>query len=444
MVRSGKYIWVVVGFIWILGKDMTQSFGLTNEEVFSQFQFSFVTPGARATGLGGAFIGLADDATASEGNPAGLTILTKPEFASEFKYLGYDTNQIFSDEGPPDFEILRGDFENDTISSFAFLSFTTPIRPYLTFSAYRHVSVDYTSSYITDDLPCNFDPSRSGIGPDCIFPIDASVDVKVTNYGVTLAVKVADTLSLGVSPRLSRLNFSSHSTRFAIRQDVQPSSGTLISDEDAAVSANFGILLRPSKKLFVGAVYRTGPKFGIQETADPTALVSPEGFDPTRSTSQQIADLEDFTFKVPDSYGVGGAVRITDFFRITADVVRIEYEDLLEDFDLVFISTPGGIPLRTSNYAVEDGTEIHVGFEYVIPFEENLLAVRAGYYRDPDHRIKFVGIDPGQSELFPGGKDENHITFGGGMVFGEKAQVDLAVDLSDSRGAFSTSFVYRF
>ena len=43
--------------------------------------FRFNSPGARANGMGGAFIGVADDATAAYTNPAGLTILTEPENA---------------------------------------------------------------------------------------------------------------------------------------------------------------------------------------------------------------------------------------------------------------------------------------------------------------------------------------------------------------------------
>jgi hypothetical protein len=53
--------------------------GLTNTETFSGFQFNFNNPGARALGMGGAFVAVADDATAVVANPAGLTILQRPE-----------------------------------------------------------------------------------------------------------------------------------------------------------------------------------------------------------------------------------------------------------------------------------------------------------------------------------------------------------------------------
>ena len=52
-------------------------------EALSGLQFNFGNPGARSLGMGGAFLGLADDASAAEANPAGLTILRKPEISIE-------------------------------------------------------------------------------------------------------------------------------------------------------------------------------------------------------------------------------------------------------------------------------------------------------------------------------------------------------------------------
>ena len=44
--------------------------GLVNSETFGGFQFNFNNPGARALGMGGAFVAVADDATAVVANPA--------------------------------------------------------------------------------------------------------------------------------------------------------------------------------------------------------------------------------------------------------------------------------------------------------------------------------------------------------------------------------------
>ncbi len=55
----------------------------SNDEIQTGTQFNFSTPGARSLALGGAFLGLADDATAAYTNPAGLAQLVAAEFSAE-------------------------------------------------------------------------------------------------------------------------------------------------------------------------------------------------------------------------------------------------------------------------------------------------------------------------------------------------------------------------
>jgi hypothetical protein len=53
---------------------------------FAQQEAFLSTPGARSSAMGGAFAGLADDATAALTNPAGLLTLSAPEIAVEFGF----------------------------------------------------------------------------------------------------------------------------------------------------------------------------------------------------------------------------------------------------------------------------------------------------------------------------------------------------------------------
>ena len=69
----------------------------TDIESLAGLQFNFGNPGARSLGMGGAFLALADDASAAEANPAGLTILRKPEVSIEAR--NYQEQQIFSTSG---------------------------------------------------------------------------------------------------------------------------------------------------------------------------------------------------------------------------------------------------------------------------------------------------------------------------------------------------------
>lgn len=79
---------------------------LSTTSIFSQFSdFNFVGNGARALGMGNAFLSIADDASAITWNPAGLSQLRKAEISISFNYLtdkvnyydiyGYDINSFY-------------------------------------------------------------------------------------------------------------------------------------------------------------------------------------------------------------------------------------------------------------------------------------------------------------------------------------------------------------
>src|SRR6185295_4461914 len=61
----------------------------TNIESNAGIQLDFVNPGARSLALGGAFVGLADDATASFTNPAGLRFISRKEVSAEGRHWSF-------------------------------------------------------------------------------------------------------------------------------------------------------------------------------------------------------------------------------------------------------------------------------------------------------------------------------------------------------------------
>jgi long-subunit fatty acid transport protein len=62
-----------------------------NDEINAGLQFSFAPPGAKSLAMGGAFVGLADDATAAFANPAGLLWLPQPEVSIEARRSTFTT-----------------------------------------------------------------------------------------------------------------------------------------------------------------------------------------------------------------------------------------------------------------------------------------------------------------------------------------------------------------
>ena len=67
----------------LLGMGLLLAHGLQAQEGPTALQFNFSNPGARSMGFGGAFAALADDATATFANPAGLVQLSRPEVSVE-------------------------------------------------------------------------------------------------------------------------------------------------------------------------------------------------------------------------------------------------------------------------------------------------------------------------------------------------------------------------
>src|SRR5688572_8382448 len=107
----------------------------TDIESLSGLQFNFGNPGARALGMGGAFLGLADDASAVEANPAGLTILRKPEVSVEV--CNYMESQVLTTSGTfPDLHRTAFNHHSERVQ-IAYASVVYPIRNF-TSGAYFH------------------------------------------------------------------------------------------------------------------------------------------------------------------------------------------------------------------------------------------------------------------------------------------------------------------
>ncbi|HEU4521328.1 MAG TPA: UPF0164 family protein, partial [Thermoanaerobaculia bacterium] len=107
----------------------------TDIESLAGLQFNFSNPGARALGMGGAFLGLADDASAAEANPAGLTILRKAELSLEVR--NYTEAQVLTTSGVfPDLNRTGFNHHSDRVQ-IAFASGVYPIGNF-TVGAYYH------------------------------------------------------------------------------------------------------------------------------------------------------------------------------------------------------------------------------------------------------------------------------------------------------------------
>ena len=86
--------------------------------------FNFLGGGARANGMGGAFLGVSDDASAATWNPAGLTQQDRLYAAFDYSLSGQEVTNSLDSPAP-----LAGLFSNTSsqgIAHFSFLAFNGP------------------------------------------------------------------------------------------------------------------------------------------------------------------------------------------------------------------------------------------------------------------------------------------------------------------------------
>jgi long-subunit fatty acid transport protein len=171
-------------------------------QVGVEFEFSFSNPGARSMGFGGAFVALADDATAAFANPAGLVQLVEPEVSLEVRHWSYSTPFTHNGRltGQPtgiglDTEpgIRQAHFESDR-SGLSFLSFVYP-REKWSIAFYRHLMANFEANFETQGL------FAEGPGPMNTFRIldrRDTTELEVVTYGFSSAIKILENLSLGL------------------------------------------------------------------------------------------------------------------------------------------------------------------------------------------------------------------------------------------------------
>jgi len=412
-------------------------FAITDTETNASIPFNLSNPGARSMGMGGAFVGLADDATAAYTNPAGLTQLVTPEISAEGRHTDYSIPHVSG--GSATLEPFSGSglHSEDADSSRTNLSFISFVYPHdrWSFAFYRNELVRYQADFAT---------SGDGVTVGNLyqtFPVTANADLKIIDYGFSAGFKAGDAVSLGAGISYYQFDIRTLMTRVAFEGafDGVP-AGTPVNSQaqrgsDNDLSVNLGARFVLGEHWSAGLTYRRGPKFTYEATN--TILLG---------TPEVVVDLKDVRFKVPDEFGAGLSWHPTDSLVINFDADYIQYSQLTHGVQSLFGNGDAGV----ARLSIPNGTELHLGGEYTFTQMAHPFSLRAGIWHDPRHSIEYKG-DPGTdlgasalAVVFHGGQgSQNHVAVGGGFAF-SKFQIDAAADFSDQTDTLSLSGVYHF
>ena len=408
-----------------------------NAENFAKLGFNFNAPGARSAALGGAFIPLADDATAAETNPAGLTVLLYPQVSFEFKGVEYTRMLPAEAGGSPD----GGTEFTSQVPSPSFVSASLPLGAF-TLAAFRHELVNYRSIVASSGYDFG--------GGVFLLPFTSDLELDVYNYGGAVAMEFGG-LSVGVSGGLSQLDMDVDFPRYEISQyddaflanRLVVGAGSAELDDDGGEGTGFfvngGVMYRFGEFFSLGGVYKVRPKFDELEWR----VVDRRGED---VNDPSITAQDTFSFKIPDAFGGGFAVRPHELFTISVDALVNKYSQIAANDALVFTRSAGAQPLSADDYVADDGVDIHAGAEYILFLGTTPLALRGGASQIAASNTYYIGTDPIERQLWGTEPEDATLQFsaGVGTVLFQRFQFDGAVVMGEDRREAIGSIVFFF
>ena len=409
---------------------------------FATIELSFSNPGARSLGLGGAFVALADDATAAFANPSGLVQLTEPEVSIEGRYWSYSTPYTLSGRisgTPTGFGIdtnpgLKTGRSEATANGLSFLSVVYP-KDRWSLAFYRHQISKFEFSSETQGLFAI--PNFGQPGTRREFDRQITVGYDMVSHALAGSWRLSDRLALGLGVvyfeseiQGAEAVFAFDSLdRFFLSNSYLPERNYEnisydLQDSDWGLTAGF--LWRLSEQWSVGGVYREGA-----DASDWAIAISSGPLDPEHPPGT-LKGIVVTPVSFPDVIGLGVAFRSgNDRVTVGMEWDRVEYSDILSSLSL------------ETNVRLDDADELRAGVEYAFLEARPMIALRAGVWLDPDHRMRSTGADDLTDALFRPGEDEFHLSFGLGMVLGA-LQLDLGIDFSELVDTASVSIIYGF
>lgn len=406
-------------------------------------QFDFLNPGAKSLAMGGAFAGLADDATATLANPAGLIQLSQREISIEGRFTAINTpflegGRLSGEPFNQGIDTIRGPVFGTSEGRYARPTFISVVSPFRSnrwvVAAHRHelvrVDQEFFSTGVFYQDPGEFTSRRDT-------PQRGDRRLSITSYGGSLAFAPRSGVSIGAGLTVYRSSIDSVFTRYDtegflgapnLSREVGRSSQL---GDDTGVAPNVGVLVGTGGVTRLGVMYRHGPSFTFSTR---------DGNDPEREV----------TFRAPHTLALGVSHRPRPSILLAAEVTRIVYERLEDEF---VTDQARGVG-RGADFHIDSGTEIHVGGQYLALQWKWAPKLRLGAWFDPNHSVRFRPsgtpvtasdrfFDARLSTALSKGKNRVHGTGGLGLSLSPRVEWNAGVDVSSGSYIISTSLILR-
>lgn len=338
-----------------------------------------VGSGARALGMGGAFIAVADDATAASWNPGGLIQLEKPEISVVADGFSRSEENTFGDH--PEAEGTQGVDKTD-------LNYFSMAYPFNLSGYNMVVSLNYQKLYnFSREWGLNLNLEFTDYSTEERLDYKQSGDLSA--LGLAYSVQIRPGLSLGMTINIwndslfeNGWSTKAYQSGSGIYQGIYKVFDLRLDDRYRfnGINAHVGAMWQATGKLTVGAVLKTP----FQADIDHTSSEYYSFYDPDTEIDQPTTTVsnETMTLTMPMSYGVGAAYRFSDAVSLSMDLYRTLWGDFkLEDASGDAISPVTGQPYSESR--VKHTVQARLGAEYLFILPKCLVPVRGGLFYDP-------------------------------------------------------------
>jgi long-subunit fatty acid transport protein len=313
--------------------------------------YNILGGGARAHGMGGAFIGVADDATATSWNPAGIAQLDKFE-ASAVANFSLKKYTFITDINAPSIPYTESDEYTTNSNHIApnFFSLAAPLklgdRNLVLAIAYQRM-IDFGYDNEEDSTTYSWDYTVRG-GIDAISP--------------AIAIQLTPKFMIGVAGNII-VNGVNHKSEF-VDKTTNITTNVERDYKSSGFNMNGGILIQASPKFNIGASIRL--PFTITDeytyTWEQTGATSFDTTYPDQETTY------------PMMFGLGVAFKPTDNLTLAADYERRNYES--SEFTY-------GEPRTTEEMGWNNVNQFRVGMEYVAVSPAAVFPIRLGFRTAP-------------------------------------------------------------
>jgi len=343
-----------------------------------------VGSGARSLGMGGAFIGVADDATSASWNPGGLIQLQKPEFSVVFGNFCRNENNQYD---------LFDKASGDQPVNSSNLNYLSVAYPFIVNDCNMIISLNYQHLY---------DFNREW--KDNAFSIEGNFEDVRADYeqsgslyalGLAFSAQVNKYLSLGLTLNIwddfFKNNEWEQKYKIIFPNQLDDVRWYMTSEKKCNYSfkgfnMNLGFLWRVNNKWTIGGVLKTPFEADIDRVVykkDTNQTVSSPGnqeINEPISTEQPHKTYKD-NLVMPMSYGIGAAYRLNDFFTASFDIFRTNWNEYEYRHENGNRASPVSGRL-SSESDVGPTTWCRAGMEYLIIGNQSVIPFRAGFFYD--------------------------------------------------------------